>query len=119
MTSSQGRLALAGALATLLATITLSPLLQGGGWFLAVFVVTAVVAGVGAAARQVLRWWPLVVLAQFVALALCLTWLFARDAAVFGLLPGPDVVSELRGLVDAGLVVTRQEVPPIPADPGG
>jgi len=115
MTSSQGRLALAGALATLLATITLSPLLQGGGWFLAVFVVTAVVVGVGAAARQVLRWWPLVVLAQFVALALCLTWLFARDAAVFGLLPGPDVVSEMRGLVDAGLVVTRKEVPPIPA----
>ena len=115
MTSSLGRLTLAGAVATLLAAVTLAPLLQGGGWFLAVFVVTAAVVGVGAAARQVVRWWPVVVGIQLVVMALVLTWLFARDAAMFGLLPGPDVVAEMRALVEAGLSVTRKEAPPVPA----
>jgi transglutaminase-like putative cysteine protease len=115
MTGTQARLTVAAAVATLLATLTLVPLLQGGGWFVAVVVVIGVVAGVGAAARQAVRWWPAVVLLQTLGLVLCITWLFARDVAAWGLLPGPDVVRELSDLLQAGFTVTRQEVPPVPA----
>jgi transglutaminase-like putative cysteine protease len=115
MTSTQGRFALAGAIATLLASLTLAPLLQGVGWFVAAFVVVAVVVGVGAAARQVVRWWPVVALIQVAALALCLTWLFARESAVLGLVPGLDAVHSLNDLLQAGLTVTRRETPPVPA----
>ncbi|HEY6793261.1 MAG TPA: DUF3488 and transglutaminase-like domain-containing protein [Kineosporiaceae bacterium] len=118
MTSTQARLTLAAAVATLLAALTLVPLLQGGEWFLAVVVVVGVVAGVGAGARQVVRWWPAVVLLQALGLVLCVTWLFARDVATWGLLPGPDVVRELSDLLHAGLTVTRLEVPPVPVTRG-
>jgi transglutaminase-like putative cysteine protease len=118
MTGTDGRRSLAAAIATLLVTLTLVPLLQGGGWFVAVVVVVGVVAGTGGAARQFVRWGPVVVLLQALGLALCITWLFARDVAVWGLLPGPDVVHELSGLLRAGFMVTRQEVPPVPAARG-
>jgi transglutaminase-like putative cysteine protease len=118
MTATQSRLSLAGVLATLLTSLTLAPLLKGAGWFVAVFVTVCVTAGVGAAARRLVRWWPLVVAIQVVALLLTLTWLFARDDAIWGLLPGPAVLSSLQDLVTAGMTVTRHDAPPVQATRG-
>jgi transglutaminase-like putative cysteine protease len=118
MNGTQSRVSLAGVLATLLACATLVPLLRGLGWPVAVFVTVAITAGVGAAARQLVRWWPLVVLLQVVALLLTLSFLFARDAAVWGVLPGPEVISTLRTLMKAGLDITRQQAPPVQATRG-
>jgi transglutaminase-like putative cysteine protease len=118
MSSTQGRLTLAAAAATLLLSLTLAPLLQGVGWLVAVIVVVGIISGVGAATRQLVRWWPLVLVVQLLAFVLTLTWLFARDAAVLGLLPGPDVVRVMTDLVSAGLSVTRQEAPPVESTTG-
>jgi transglutaminase-like putative cysteine protease len=118
MSTVQSRLSLAGVLATLLTCVTLIPLLRGPGWSVAVFVTVAITAGVGAAARQLVRWWPLVIALQLIALLLTLTVLFARDAAGWGVLPGPEVASTLRNLMKAGLEVTRQQAPPVQATRG-
>jgi len=118
VTATQSRLSLAGVLATLLTALTLAPLLKGAGWFVAVFVTVTVTAGVGAAARRLVRWWPLVIVLQVLALLLTLTWLFVRDDAIWGLLPGPAVLSALQDLVTAGMAVTRHDAPPVQATRG-
>ncbi|HEX2805236.1 MAG TPA: transglutaminaseTgpA domain-containing protein, partial [Kineosporiaceae bacterium] len=118
MSATSSRLSMAGVLATLLTCATLVPLLRGLGWLVAVFVTVAITAGVGAAARQLVRWWPVVVALQVIALAFTLTFLFARDAAVWGVLPGPEVVTTLRNLMKAGLEITRQQPPPVLATRG-
>lgn len=118
MTTTQARLSLAGVVATLLAALTLSPLVQGKAWLVASFVVVAVVAGVGAAVRQVTRSWPLVALAQLAALVLTITALFARGTALWGVLPGPAAVGTLRDLLRTGLEIADQDGPPVEAAAG-
>jgi len=61
--TTQARLTFASVLATMLASLTLIPLVRGKAWLVAVFVLVAVVAGVGAAVRQVTRSWLVVLLA--------------------------------------------------------
>jgi transglutaminase-like putative cysteine protease len=116
--TNQGRLTLAAMAATLLAAVTLGPLVRGLGWYVAVFAVTAAIAGTGAGVRQLTRWWPVVVLAQLTVLILAITALFARDAAMLGLLPGPAAVDALTGLVRDGMAIARQGAPPVPATRG-
>ncbi|WP_088289343.1 DUF3488 and transglutaminase-like domain-containing protein [Kineosporia sp. A_224] len=111
--TTQARLTLASVLATMLAALTLSPLVRGKAWLVAVFVLVAVVAGVGAAVRQVTRSWLVVLLAQLAAFALAVTALFARNAALWGVLPGPEAWRALAELVRAGVEITEQDGPPV------
>jgi transglutaminase-like putative cysteine protease len=112
-TTIQARLTVAAVVATMLSALTLSPLVQGKAWLVAVFVLVAVVAGVGAAVRQVTRSWPLVVLAQVASFVVAITALFVRDSAVLGVFPGPAAVSSLVDLLQVGAEVTRTAGPPV------
>lgn len=116
--SNQARLPLAALAATLLASLCVAPLVQGLAWFVAVAVVACLVTGVGVATRQVTRWVPLVVAVQFLTLVLALTALFARDAAIAGLVPGPEALAQLVDLKDEGLDVVRNDGPPVPSGRG-
>jgi transglutaminase-like putative cysteine protease len=112
------RLAAASATATALTALALAPLVQGPGWIVGVTLTIIVLAVVGVLARRWLPWWPLVLLLQGGAVGLTLTQLFARQAAVGKVLPGPDTWSVLTDLARAGLVTTRQEIPPVPSSLG-
>ena len=115
---TQARVALAAFAATLLTALTLAPLIQGLGWFVATFVVLALTAGVGTSLRQVTGNVVLVTAAELVMLAIALTALFARDAALWGGLPGPAALGAMRDLLTAGADVTRHDAPPVEATRG-
>ncbi|MEJ2579786.1 MAG: DUF3488 and transglutaminase-like domain-containing protein, partial [Kineosporiaceae bacterium] len=116
------RAAVAAAGAALAASLgvaaALLPLIRDTGWFSAVFVVLASITVSGVLARQLLRWLPAAVAVQVIVFAFTVTALFARDAAVWGMLPGPDVWEQLRALAAAGTQVTRDQPPPVPATRG-
>ncbi|MDQ1288948.1 MAG: hypothetical protein QG622_2514 [Actinomycetota bacterium] len=118
MNTTDRRLTLISALATCLVSLTLVPLLEGVRWTVWVAVPIVTLGAVGLVARRWLRWWPAVVLLQIAAAVLALTQLFARQAALGGVLPGPAVWTTFAGLAEAGLSVSRKEVPPVPAGPG-
>jgi transglutaminase-like putative cysteine protease len=111
---SDERIAVTSALASLLAALTLSPLVQGFTWLFvaAITVVTMMVTGI--VARQLLRWWPAVAAAQAVVLLLTLLVLFARSR----ILEGPGALQLLQQLVNAGLDVTHRQSPPVDATQG-
>ena len=111
---SDERIAVTSALASLLAALTLSPLVEGYTWLFvgAIAVITMMVTGI--VARQLLRWWPAVAAAQTVVLLLTLLVLFARSR----ILEGPGALQLLQELVDAGLQVTREQAPPVEATQG-
>jgi len=111
--TAQARLALAGFAATLLTAFTLAPLIQGLGWFVATFVVVSLVTGVGASMRQVTGQPVLVAGAQLAMLAITLTALFARQTAVWGVLPGPAAMHTFGQLVSEGMDITRHDAPPV------
>ena len=113
MRNGEGRSAVAGAFATLVASLTLVPLLQGGGWFVAVALVVGIVVGTGTAGRRLLPWPPAVVAVQVIVLIMTLTWLFVREVAIAGLVPGPEAVRAFDSLLQAGMAVTRQDAPPV------
>ncbi len=118
MNSTQSRVTLAALAATVLVGLSLRPLVQGSGWFVAILVVSGVVAGAGAATRQLTRAVPVVVAVQVVALLVALTALFARDTAIWGLIPGTDAVASLLELKDDGLEEIRRQAPPVTAERG-
>jgi transglutaminase-like putative cysteine protease len=118
MTASSERVTLAAAGATMLSALTLIPLISGGQWLLATVVLVAVVAASGAMARQVIRWWPLVVLVQAATLALIITVIFARTAAIAGVFPGGDAVRLLVSTLSEGMDVARSQGAPVESTAG-
>jgi len=93
------RLTVAAAVATVLASIALYPLLQGGTWFWSGTGAVIVVAAVGAATRR--RAIPAIVcfLAMIAGEFIYLNVLFARHWSGFGLVPTGASVHHLRLLV--------------------
>lgn len=111
---SDERIAVTSALASMLAALTLAPLVSGYTWVFvaAITVVAAMVTGI--VARQLLRWWPAVVAVQALVLLVTLVVLFARSRVV----EGPGALGLLRDLLQAGLQVTREQAPPVEATQG-
>ncbi|PCG83867.1 transglutaminase [Streptomyces sp. WZ.A104] len=100
--SGRTRLALCAYAATLLATGALLPLVDGVGWLLQAALVLGVQSGVGALARRVPLARSLTIACQALVTLLLLTVLFARDHALFGVVPGPEAVMRLGELLVAG-----------------
>ncbi len=114
----QVRPTLAAAGAVALTSIALSPTLAEGPWVLATFLVIATTALIGGAARALsLPGWAVMTL-QAVGLVLLLTWLYASDVALFGVLPDPDVWRAFGTLVRDGSSVIEQEVAPVTVTDG-
>lgn len=116
--ATQARVTLAAVAATLLTGLTLVPLIQGLDWFVATFIVVMLTTAVGTSVRQVTDHPVVVTAAEAAMLTITVTALFARNAAVWGVLPGPAALDTLGGLAGAGLDITRHESPPVDATRG-
>ena len=107
-----------GALAVLMGSLCIQPLLDGAWWLTRTIVVVAIIALVGGFARSLRVPAPLIPLLQFAALIVSLALLFARDEARWGFLPGPAAFSRLRELAAQGRDYSMDTVPPAGPDAG-
>jgi transglutaminase-like putative cysteine protease len=107
---SDERMAVTAAGASLVAALTLVPLIKGPTWFFAAAVMVLTVMVAGLVGRQLARgWWPAVVGLQAVLLFLAIVVLFARSELV----NPPGAVRMLIDLVQTGLDVTQSQSPPV------
>ncbi|UQA33514.1 DUF3488 and transglutaminase-like domain-containing protein [Streptomyces sp. HNA39] len=100
--SGRARLALCAFAATLLGAGALLPLVEGAGWLAQAALLLAAQSGVGALARRVPLARSLTIACQMLVTLVLLTLVFARDHALFGLLPGAQAVMRLGELLAAG-----------------
>ena len=107
-----------GALAVLMGSLCIQPLLDGAWWLTRTIVVVAIITLVGGCARSLRVPAPLIPLLQFAALIVSLALLFARDEARWGFLPGPAAFFRLRELAAQGRDYSMATVPPAGPDPG-
>ncbi|MFG3087647.1 transglutaminaseTgpA domain-containing protein [Streptomyces antibioticus] len=110
--SGRARVTLCSAAATLMAACALLPLVDPATWIFQAAFLLAVQCGVGAAARRVPLARPLTVAAQALVTLILLTFVFARQYAVGGLIPGPEAFRHFGDLFQAGADdVTRYAIP--------
>lgn len=103
--------------AVLLASLSVAPLVDSGGWFGATFLtVVLVVAAGGLATWGRLPVFLVPILAAAVLFA-TLVWRFAGDAPL-GFVPSPDALGELRLVLADGLSSVNRFAPPIPPSSG-
>ncbi len=112
------RLTVAAAVATVLASIALYPLLDGGSWFWGGIGAVIVVAAVGAVTRR--RAIPAILcfLAALGAEFLYLNAVFASRQSWAGLVPTDASLHHLRVLISQALYETSKKAPPVPPRPG-
>ena len=112
------RLTVAAAVATVLASIALYPLLRGGMWFWYGMGAVIVVAAVGAATRR--RAIPVIVcfLATVGGLFLYLNAAFAGHQSWAGLVPTGASLQHLQLLLRQATTEMSKYAPPVPARPG-
>ncbi len=101
-----------------MASCALLPLVDPASWFLQAVILLAVQSGVGALAG----WMPLAraltVAVQALVSLLLLTLVFAREQALAGLLPGPDVFRRFAVLLEAGAEDVGRYAIPAPLSDG-
>ncbi len=114
----QWQLTGAAALATFLAALSVSPTIEAGSWLGRSIIVIVAVAVVGGLGRQLGLPRTVVTLATTGTALLSLTWLFVRDVAVWGVLPGTGAWAALSDLVREGTRVVWAEAPPVSATEG-
>ncbi|MHA5048539.1 transglutaminase TgpA family protein [Streptomyces sp. SD15] len=100
--SGRARLTLCSAAATLTAACALLPLVDPVTWVFQAAFLLAVQSGVGALTRRVPLARPLTVAVQALVTLLLLTLVFARQQAVLGIIPGPEVFNQFGVLLQAG-----------------
>ncbi|MEU9334677.1 DUF3488 and transglutaminase-like domain-containing protein [Streptomyces sp. NPDC048290] len=114
----RARMALMAALATLMASCALLPLVESPGWLLQAAVLLLVQSGVGMAARRVplARW--MTIGAQLLVTLVLLTLVFAREYALAGLIPGPQSFQHFGDLLQAGTNDVERYAIPAPLSDG-
>ncbi|MGA5204775.1 transglutaminase TgpA family protein [Streptomyces variegatus] len=100
--SGRIRLTLGAWAATLMAACALLPLVRPATWIVQAAFLLALQSGVGAAARRVPLARPLTVAAQAVVTVMLLTFVFAREQALAGLIPGPRAFDRFAVLLQQG-----------------
>ncbi|MEI5100068.1 DUF3488 and transglutaminase-like domain-containing protein [Streptomyces sp. PmtG] len=100
--SGRTRLALCAAAATLMASGSMLPLVDKSAWLVQAAILLALQSGVGALARRVPLARPLTVAAQALVTLLLLTLVFAREQALAGVIPGPEVFRHFSVLLETG-----------------
>ncbi|PPS74852.1 MULTISPECIES: transglutaminase TgpA family protein [Streptomyces] len=100
--SGRVRLTLGAWAATLMAACALLPLVRPATWIVQAAFLLALQSGVGAAARRVPLARPLTVAAQAVVTVMLLTFVFAREQALAGLIPGPQAFDRFALLLQQG-----------------
>ncbi|EFL31519.1 transglutaminase domain-containing protein [Streptomyces viridochromogenes DSM 40736] len=116
--SGRVRLTLGAWAATLMAACALLPLVRPATWIVQAAFLLAVQSGVGAAARRVPLARPLTVAAQAVVTVALLTFVFAREQALAGLVPGPEALDRFAILLrQGGDDIARYAIPaPLESD---
>ncbi|WAZ21147.1 DUF3488 and transglutaminase-like domain-containing protein [Streptomyces cinnabarinus] len=110
--SGRARLALCAAVATLAAACALLPLVDEPTWLFQATLLLAVQTGVGLAARRVPLARSLTVAAQALVTLMLLTLAFAREQALFVLVPGPEAFTHFADLLQTGTDdVSRYAIP--------
>jgi transglutaminase-like putative cysteine protease len=115
---SSVRVALAAWLASMLAAVTIFPLVQGQGWFVDVALLAALTAGAGLAVRRVTTAAPVVVGAQLLVWVVAVCMIFLNRTAWLGVLPGPDAIGSGQELFAQGLRLMHRAAPPVSATAG-
>ncbi|QEU94935.1 transglutaminase TgpA family protein [Streptomyces kanamyceticus] len=100
--SGRTRLALCATAATLMASSALLPLVDPATWYLQAVILLALQSGVGALTRRIPLARPVTVAVQALVTLLLLTLVFAREQAIAGVLPGPEVFQRFGVLLQAG-----------------
>ncbi|MEU0214766.1 DUF3488 and transglutaminase-like domain-containing protein [Streptomyces sp. NPDC006265] len=100
--SGRVRLTLGAWAATLTAACALLPLVEPATWIVQAAFLLALQSGVGGAARRVPLARPLTVAAQTVVTVALLTFVFAREQALAGLVPGPQAFDRFALLLQQG-----------------
>ncbi|KDN75113.1 transglutaminase [Streptomyces olindensis] len=100
--SGRIRLTLGAWAATLMAACALLPLVQPATWIVQAAFLLGIQSGVGAAARRVPLARPLTVAAQALVTVVLLTFVFTREQAFAGLIPGPDAINRFALLLQQG-----------------
>lgn len=116
--SGRTRLALCAFAATMTAAGALLPLVETSTWVLQAAFLLAVQTGVGTLARRMRTARFLTVSLQVFVTLLTLTMAFARDHAVFGVLPGPQAGRHLMDLLTMGADDVGRYAIPAPATEG-
>ncbi|MEU5167904.1 transglutaminase TgpA family protein [Streptomyces mutomycini] len=116
--SGRTRLALCAFAATMMTAGALLPLVETSTWLLRAAFLLAVQSGVGALARRMRLARILTVSLQTLATLLTLTVAFAREHALFGVLPGPQAVQRLAVLLTTGADDVGRYAIPAPATDG-
>jgi transglutaminase-like putative cysteine protease len=116
--SARPKLTFVAALATLFAALSLSAAFDDGSWFWPVVATTAAAALGCALGRRIGLPRLVVPLLGLAAVIVVVTWLDARDVAVFGLFPGPGALRALDELAREGFEGIRRYTTPAPTDPG-
>ncbi|MEU9226490.1 DUF3488 and transglutaminase-like domain-containing protein [Streptomyces massasporeus] len=100
--SGRVRLTLGAWAATLMAACALLPLVKPATWIVQAAFLLGLQSGVGVAARRVPLARPLTVAAQAVVTLALLTFVFAREQALAGLIPGPQAIDRFALLLQQG-----------------
>ncbi|MGW0789380.1 transglutaminase TgpA family protein [Streptomyces sp. NPDC002911] len=116
--SGRNRLALSAFAATMMAAGALLPLVETSKWVLQAAFLLAVQSGVGALARRLRLARVLTVSLQVLVTLLTLTVVFAREHALFGVLPGPQAGRRLAELLTVGADDVSRYAIPAPATDG-
>lgn len=116
--SGRTRLALCAFAATMTAAAAMLPLVEPSKWILHAAFLLAIQGAVGALARRVPLARILTVSLQLLVTLLMLTVSFAREHALFGVLPGPRAVQRLADLLTSGADDVSRYDTPAPATDG-
>jgi hypothetical protein len=108
---------IATALAVLLASVSIGPLIDTGAWTRVTTVVIVVVVAVGGVATRLRVPVFLIPILQAGALFATLVGAFTTDAPL-GFFPSPDALSELRAVLADGMTGVDQYAPPVPLTDG-
>ncbi|MFF7736670.1 transglutaminaseTgpA domain-containing protein [Streptomyces sp. NPDC007984] len=117
--SGRVRLTLGAWAATLMAACALLPLVRPATWIVQAAFLLALQSGVGVAARRVPLARPLTVAAQAVVTVALLTFVFAREQALAGLIPGPQAIDRFALLLQQGGDDIARYAIPAPLDSDG
>ncbi|MER6912953.1 DUF3488 and transglutaminase-like domain-containing protein [Streptomyces sp. NPDC000594] len=116
--SGRGRLALCAYAATLMAASALLPLLQSVGWMVQSALLLGLQSGAGALARRVPLARPLTMLVQAITGLALLTWVFAREHALLGVIPVPETFGHFGDLLATGGEDVNRYAIPAPTTDG-
>ncbi|MET7638861.1 transglutaminaseTgpA domain-containing protein [Streptomyces sp. NPDC005438] len=116
--SGRARMAFCSLIATLAAACSLLPLVSPASWLFEVGLLLSAQTVVGALTRRIPLARPLTVLVQLLVSVMLVTFFFAREQALFGLIPGPNALEQLNWLLVEGTDDISRFTVPAPTTTG-